>query len=217
MNTHREGLKILNSIAIIFCLIIVGLRWWVGANWILWTVTGILLLLYIFIMYFFRVPKRIPVIDEHAIIAPADGTIIIIEETEETEYLKTRCKKVSIFMSIFNVHINWFPIGGVIEYFNYHPGKYLVAKYPKASENNERTTVVVNHNGTKVLFRQIAGLIARRIVYYSKEGIEVRQGQESGFIKFGSRVDIFLPPDAEVNVRLGQKVTGTQTVIARLK
>jgi len=216
IKTHREGQFILNFTAVLFLIIAAAIRWLCGVGLVLWIVMAVLLILYIFVMCFFRVPKRVPVLEENAIIAPADGTIVIVKETVENEYLKDKCMQVSIFMSVFNVHINWFPISGVVEYFRYHRGKYLVAYHEKSSEKNERTTVVVNHKGTRILFRQIAGLIARRIVCYAKEGKIAEQGAEYGFIKFGSRIDIFLPLDATINVKEGEKVKGTQTVIAQL-
>ncbi len=217
MKTHREGQTILNYTAIFFLAILALTRWCCGTGWLLWSVFIALLLLYLFVMRFFRVPTRIPVQRDNAIIAPADGTIVIIKEVEENEYFKDRRMQVSIFMSVFNVHINWFPIGGIVEYFRHHQGKYLVAYHEKSSEKNERTTIVVNHNGTKILFRQIAGLIARRIVCYAKEGAQVEQGTETGFIKFGSRIDLFLPLDADIKVKIGEKTVGTQTIIAELK
>lgn len=216
LKTHREGQYILNFTAVLFLIIAAAVRWLCGVNWILWSVMIALLILYIFVMCFFRVPKRIPVLEDDAVTAPADGTIVIVKETEENEFFKDKRLQVSIFMSVFNVHINWFPISGIVEYFRYHRGKYLVAYYEKSSENNERTTIVVNHKGTRILFRQIAGLIARRIVCYAKEGQAAQQGTETGFIKFGSRIDLFLPLDAAVNVKVGDKVKGTRTVIARL-
>ena len=217
MKTHREGYKLLNITTILFLLIMVALRWWIGIAWLLWLGGATLIVIYFMMMYFFRVPARTPVSDDKAVIAPADGTVVIIEETEENEYLKCKCIQVSIFMSIFNVHINWFPVSGTVEYQRHHHGKYMVAWHPKSSEKNERTTIVVNHHGKKILFRQIAGYIARRIVCYAKEGMPVEQGKETGFIKFGSRVDLFLPVDAAINVKLGDKVKGTQTVIARIE
>ena len=217
MKTHREGYILLNITAVLFLLIMLALRWWIGIAWLLWAGGGALIVVYFMMMCFFRVPSRKPVADDNAVIAPADGTIVIIEETEENEYLKCRCMQVSVFMSIFNVHINWFPVSGTVEYRRHHHGKYMVAWHPKSSEKNERTTIVVNHHGKKILFRQIAGYIARRIVCYAEEGMQVEQGQETGFIKFGSRVDLFLPLDAKINVKLGDKVKGTQTVIARIE
>ncbi len=217
MKIHKEGKVIVRNTAII-CVVILGLcAWLVGFNWILAAMAVVLIGLFLFVCRFFRVPQRTPVVDPGAVIAPADGTIVIIQETDEPEYLKTQCRQVSIFMSIYNVHINWFPVKGTVEFYRYHPGKYLVAWHPKSSTKNERTTVVVNTNGTKILFRQIAGFLARRIVCYAAEGKQVEQGMQTGFIKFGSRVDLFLPLDAEICVKEGDKVTGSQTAIARLK
>ncbi|MCL2097583.1 MAG: phosphatidylserine decarboxylase family protein [Bacteroidales bacterium] len=213
---HREGQYILNFTAVLFLIIAAAVRWFCGVGWPLWSVMIGLLILYLFVLCFFRVPKRIPVLDDNAVIAPADGTIVIVKETEENEFFKDKRLQVSIFMSVFNVHINWFPIDGIVEYFRHHQGKYLVAYREKSSEDNERTTIVVNHNGVRVLFRQIAGLIARRIVCYAKEGQSAQQGTEFGFIKFGSRVDIFLPLGTTINVKEGDKVKGRQTVIAIL-
>lgn len=158
------------------------------------------------------------VTDDQKVICPADGKVVVIEETEESEYFKDKRLQVSIFMSPVNVHVNRNPVAGVVRYFKYHPGKYLVAWDPKSSTDNERTTVVVeNKLGIPVLFRQIAGALARRIVWYVKEGDEVKQGDQFGFIKFGSRVDVFLPPGTEVNVSLGQVVKGGITVLATFK
>src|SRR5690606_33133492 len=151
------------------------------------------------------------------VLAPADGKVVVIEETEETEYFKARRKQISIFMSPVNVHVNRSPVSGTVSFFKYHPGKYLVAWHPKSSTENERTTVAVRtENGVEVLFRQIAGALARRIKWYVQEGQTIEQGQEFGFIKFGSRVDIFLPLDAVVKVQVGDITKGGRTVIAEL-
>ncbi|HEY0979105.1 MAG TPA: phosphatidylserine decarboxylase family protein, partial [Flavobacteriales bacterium] len=170
------------------------------------------------VLWFFRVPTRTPVTDTHAIVSPCDGKVVVIEEVEETEYFKDRRVQVSIFMSPLNVHINYNPIGGTTSYYKYHPGKYLVAWHPKSSTENERSTVVVKHpmHG-EVLFRQIAGALARRIVTYSRAGQPAEQGREFGFIKFGSRVDLLLPKSAVVDVRIGDMVQGSTTVIGRFK
>jgi phosphatidylserine decarboxylase len=154
---------------------------------------------------------------ENQIICPADGKVVVIEEAQENEYFKDKRLQISVFMSPINVHVNRNPISGIVKFFKYHPGKYLVAWDPKSSTDNERTTVVVeNSNGVPVLFRQIAGALARRIVWYVKEGDQVEQGKEFGFIKFGSRVDVFLPVGTQVNVNLGDKVKGGVTVLATL-
>ncbi len=175
-------------------------------------------LLFLLILQFFRSPYRNLLLHEDLIIAPADGKVVVIEEVEEPEYFTDKRKQISIFMSPINVHITRNPVSGIVKYFKYHPGNYFVAWHPKSSTQNERTTVVVESSaGPEVLFRQIAGAMARRIVWYVKEGDEVSQGEEFGFIKFGSRVDIFMPLDTAIKVELGQKTKGGQTVIAQLK
>lgn len=170
----------------------------------------------VLILQFFRNPRRKLSIDDTTVVAPVDGKVVVIEEVEENEFFKGKRRQVSIFMSPINVHVTRFPIGGQIVYSKYHPGKYLVAWHPKASEENERTTVVVKNDsfGT-ILYRQIAGALAKRIVNYAVEGNSASQGADSGFIKFGSRVDVFLPLDAEITVTLNQKVKGGIDVIAR--
>jgi phosphatidylserine decarboxylase len=175
------------------------------------------LIFYLLFLQFFRNPSFEITRNEKQVLAPADGKVVVIEETEETEYLKSRRKQISIFMSPVNVHVNRMPVGGLISYFKYHPGKYLVAWHPKSSTENERTTVVTKmKNGTEILFRQIAGALARRIKWYVREGQPIEQGEEFGFIKFGSRVDVFLPLDAKINVAIGDVTKGGRTVIAEL-
>lgn len=172
-------------------------------------------LLLVIVLQFFRNPARKTVANDNHIIAPADGKVVVIEEVEDSEYFKDRRLQISIFMSPINVHVNRFPISGLVKYVKYHAGLYLVAWHPKSSTENERTTIVVEHkSGKSVLFRQIAGALARRIVYYCKEGNKAVQGAEFGFIKFGSRVDILLPIGTKVNVALNQKVRGGETVMA---
>ncbi len=172
----------------------------------------------LFVMMFFRNPKRRLFVEEGAVIAPADGKVVVIEETMEGEYFKDRRLQISIFMSVKNVHVNRTPISGQVKYFKYHPGKYLLAWNPKSSVANERTTFVIEDedDNVEILMRQIAGTVARRIKFYVEEGDEVTQGSEVGFIKFGSRVDLFLPLDSRVEVNIGEKVKGGQTVIARV-
>ena len=170
-----------------------------------------------FVAYFFRHPRRITTENEQFIIAPADGKVVVIEEVVENEYFKDKRIQVSIFMSPANVHVNRVPVKGVVDYIKYHPGKFLVAWHPKSSEENERNTVVIKNNKNTILLRQIAGVLARRIVNYLKTGDAVEQGDEFGFIKFGSRVDMFLPMNAIVMVDLNDKVKGGQTIIARLE
>jgi len=176
------------------------------------------LVFFILILQFFRNPKRHTHSNTKQALSPVDGKVVVIEEVEETEVFKDRRIQVSVFMSPINVHVTRYPISGNITYSKYHPGKYLVAWHPKASEENERTTVVVeNENFGKVLYRQIAGALARRIVNYAKINTSVEQGSDSGFIKFGSRVDLFLPLDAEIKVELNQKVRGGESIIAQIK
>jgi phosphatidylserine decarboxylase len=173
--------------------------------------------LMVMILQFFRKPDRETITDLNLIIAPADGKVVVIEETFEGEYLNEKRKQISIFMSPLNVHINFNPISGIVTYFKYHSGKYLVAWHPKSSTENERTTIVVKHpKGTEILFRQIAGAMARRICWYVDKGQTVKQGAEFGFIKFGSRVDIYVPIDAEVLVNIDDETIGGQTPIVRL-
>ena len=178
----------------------------------------LLLLFWFFIVAFFREPRRVRIHDADLVFSPCDGRVVVTEVVSEDEYLKEEMLQISIFMSITNVHMNWVPVGGEVEYFKYHPGRFLVAWHPKSSTENERTTTVVRMaSGRKVLFRQIAGLIARRIVSYARVGEVAGQNTQCGFIKFGSRVDVYLPLGTEVLVKLGDKVTGSQTPIARLK
>ncbi len=188
------------------------------ANTLAVSLAGIVcFVLFILVVQFFRIPTRVLTQGERQVIAPADGTIVVIEETVESEYFKAPRRQVSIFMSPLNVHVNRNPVSGVVNYFRYYPGKYLVAWHPKSSTENERTTVVVQlANGVEVLLRQIAGAMARRIVWYVREGEAVKQGDELGFIKFGSRVDVFLPLDAEIKVKIGDKMQGGVTVLAEL-
>lgn len=216
MKFHKEGYTSL-AIVVLFIFIINAIAHYYNAGpivkWIIYIASAFLL---ITIIQFFRSPKKTIQLDEGVILCTADGKVVVIEETEETEYLKDRRIQVSIFMSPVNVHVNRNPISGIVTFFKYHPGKFLVAWHPKSSTDNERTTVVVkNKSGVEVLFRQIAGAMARRIVWYVKEGQDVQQGEEFGFIKFGSRVDLFLPLDAKINVNIGDKVTGGKTIIAR--
>jgi phosphatidylserine decarboxylase len=216
MKTHKEGRFILLSSLLGFILI--SLITWkiIGLNGLYISIL-VVIPIYIFLLRFFRVPTRQHIINPNAVISPCDGTIVAIEEVEEPENLKGKCIQVSIFMSVWNVHINWYPVMGRVAYYKYHPGKFLVAWHPKSSTENERTTVTIERpDGVKVLLRQIAGLLARRIICYSHEGEQAAQGKELGFIKFGSRVDLFLPLNSDIKVNLKQKVTGTQTVIAEI-
>ncbi|PKO99247.1 MAG: phosphatidylserine decarboxylase family protein [Bacteroidetes bacterium HGW-Bacteroidetes-8] len=216
MRIHKEGYKIIFNSFIILTAVVALFFIFGGLSISSYIAAAAGAVLFFFLLRFFRFPVRLPKYDESSVFAPADGTIVEVREVYENEYLKCETIQVSIFMSVFNVHINWFPIKGVVDYFKYHPGDYLVAMHPKSSEKNERTTVVINKNGTKILMRQIAGLLARRIVCYAVEGSQVAQGDQVGFIKFGSRVDLFLPLDSRVQVTRGQKVKGCNTIIAKL-
>lgn len=219
MKIHREGFLIL----LITGLLLFGInyaagKYWPNASIITTALLIVSLVFYIIVLQFFRNPGRNTVANEQHVIAPADGKVVVIEEVVESEFYKDRRIQVSIFMSPFNVHVNRVPITGNIEYFRYHPGKYLVAWHPKSSTENERTTVVVSNGpGKTVLFRQIAGALARRIRWYIKEGQNMQQGQEMGFIKFGSRVDLYLPLGTEINVKINDTVRGGETVIAIFK
>lgn len=219
MTIHKEGYtSIALTVLVIFILNAFTHYYASDKQWLLWIVYIFSFALFIIVLQFFRHPKRVTSINDQQVICPADGKVVVIEETVETEYFKDKRLQVSIFMSPVNVHVNRNPVSGVVQYFKYHPGKYLVAWDPKSSTDNERTTVVVeNKLGVQVLFRQIAGALARRIVWYVKEGDEVKQGEQFGFIKFGSRVDVFLPVGTPVNVNLGEVVKGGITVLATFK
>jgi phosphatidylserine decarboxylase len=214
---HREGTNIL--LITLVLLVLLGFGFIKGLHMPRWgsiTLGIALVIFYAWMLYFFRNPTRNIIPHAEAILSPADGKIVAIERVYESEYMQTDCIQVSIFMSPFNVHVNRSPIAGDIQYFKYHPGKYLVAFHPKSSTKNERTTVVVKRqDGLQILFRQIAGFVARRIVFYPKEGDRLNQGDEVGFIKFGSRLDVFLPLDAKIEVSLGEKVKGGLTVLAK--
>lgn len=218
MTIHKEGYTTI-AISLLFIFIINAVIDYKFADitWLRWLVYIFSALLFLTVLQFFRNPRRNFTMHNNQIICPADGKVVVIEETEEGEYFKDKRLQVSIFMSPVNVHINRNPISGVVRFFKYHPGKYLAAWNPKSSTENERTTVVVEHeNGTPVLFRQIAGALARRIVWYVKEGDAVEQSKEFGFIKFGSRVDVFLPIGTKINLELNQVVKGGITVLGEL-
>ena len=219
MTIHKEGYGIILGTAVAVLASNLLVRQFFGdITWLtgLWLVVS--LGFFLAIVQFFRKPTRTTSINPKHIIAPCDGKVVVIEEVVETEYFKGPRRQISIFMSPLNVHINWNPIAGVVQYFKYHKGKYLVAWHPKSSTENERTTTVLKTpSGVEILFRQVAGAVAKRIVWYVKEGQQVAQGSEMGFIKFGSRVDIYLPLDAQINVNLEDKTTGGQTVLAILK
>jgi len=214
---HKEGFKIILISTFALSIGIILIENFIEINWLNKLLAIILLVFYILILQFFRNPKRNTVINNHNIIAPVDGKVVVIEEVFEKEYFKDKRIQVSIFMSPINVHVTRYPISGKIKYSKYHPGKYLVAWHPKASEQNERTTIVIeNEKIGEILYRQIAGALAKRIVNYAKPSENAIQGEDAGFIKFGSRVDLFLPLDAKINVKLNDKVRGAEKIIASL-
>lgn len=212
---HKEGYKIITAATIIAALLFLCIDQFITISWLNTLLLVTVLILFILILQFFRNPKRETIENLDQIIAPVDGKVVVIEEVQENEFFKDKRRQVSIFMSPLNVHVTRYPISGKIHYSKYHPGKYLVAWHPKASEENERTTIVVeNKNVGKILYRQIAGALAKRIVNYAVVNDQAKQGDDAGFIKFGSRVDIFLPLDMKINVALNDKAIGGETVIA---
>ncbi len=215
---HREGIKI--SVAVFVVLFVINFLVFLlaGTTLLLWLVLSPSLLFMIFILRFFRNPGRTANFSPGFVYAPADGKVVVVEETGEQEYFGDKRIQVSIFMSVWNIHINWYPMEGLLSYYKFHPGKYLMARHPKSSTDNERNTVVIkNKEGIEILVRQIAGVVARRIISYARAGTNVSEGDEIGFIRFGSRVDLFLPPDSKILVQPGQKVNGLTTVLAELK
>ncbi|MDR6846051.1 phosphatidylserine decarboxylase family protein [Flavobacterium granuli] len=212
---HKEGTQSILLGTIFTAVVCLASDYFIQTDWIKMTIEIAALLLLIIILQFFRNPKRTVEINENHIIAPVDGKVVVIEEVFEAEYFKDKRIQVSIFMSPINVHVTRYALSGIVKFSKYHPGKFLVAWHPKASEENERTTVVVeNKTFGAILYRQIAGALARRIVNYAQEGMQVVQGTDAGFIKFGSRVDIFLPIGTPINVVLDQKAIGGKTIIA---
>lgn len=217
MTIHREGYKMIALCTILFGAVNILSFYFISfdlplLSWIIFLAT---LGLLIFIISFFRIPKRLLTVQENAVVAPADGTVVAIEEVQADEYFTDRRIQVSIFMSPLNVHVNRNPVSGEVAYNQYHKGKYLVAWHPKSSTENERHTVVYRKEGKEILVKQIAGALAKRIINYLHPGQKVEQAAEMGFIKFGSRVDVLLPLDAKVEVKIGDKPKGGVTVIAR--
>ncbi|MDN6280469.1 MAG: phosphatidylserine decarboxylase family protein [Psychroflexus sp.] len=214
---HKEGHKILLGSLIGFILIVLISNSFVTHAYVRYGIFITCFVLFILIAQFFRNPKRQPAHDEHFIVSPVDGKIVAIEEVHEPEFFKEKRLLISVFMSPINVHVTRYPVSGEVVYSKYHPGKYLVAWHPKSSESNERTTVVIkSQNFGDVLFRQIAGAMARRIVNYAEIGHYAKQGTDSGFIKFGSRVDVYLPLQTQVKVKMGDKVKGAESLIAEI-
>lgn len=221
MTIHREGYLIILIATLILGAIQVGnyfLYLWLDWLWLFILLSlGVLVMEYL-VIQFFRVPKRNPVFSDKDILCPADGKVVVIEEITESEYFQDRRVQISIFMSPLNVHANYHPISGLVKYVKYHPGLFLVAWHPKSSTDNERTTVVTEHaNGQEVLFRQIAGAVARRICYYVRPEQKVTTAEEFGFIKFGSRIDVIVPLDATLHVKIGDVVKGRITKLGELQ
>ncbi len=221
MTIHREGYKYITIATILFAVLaFLNFKFIYGDSMlcqvIYWVLQTAFFLLWFWVLWFFRIPSRTYTVGENLIVAPADGKVVVIEETEEPEYFKDKRLQVSIFMSPLNVHVNRSPIKGLIKYVKYHPGKYLVAWHPKSSTENERTTVVVGNSQVTLLMRQIAGALARRICYYVKDGQTIDQNAEFGFIRFGSRVDIYFPVGTKIDVEIGQHVKGGQTILAKI-
>ena len=212
---HKEGFKIILVTALIMVSGLLLIDNFIANYWLQKSLMILLLIGFILVLQFFRDPKRNTIINDGQIIAPADGKVVVIEEVLEKEYFKDKRRQISIFMSPLNVHVTRYPISGRVKYSKYHPGKYLVAWHPKSSEENERTTIVVeNSSSGEILYRQIAGAVARRIVNYAKTDQNVIQGEDAGFIKFGSRIDIFVPLDMKIEVNLNQKTKGGETILA---
>lgn len=216
MTINREGYGIIfwTALAVAVVDIVAGLLLPSLFFWIIFIAAKIF---FIFIVAFFREPSRPFVQNDELVYAPADGVVVVCEEVFEKEFVEQKRVQLSVFMSPANVHVNWYPVGGVVKYFKYHEGKYMVAWHPKSSEDNERTTTVVNTGKHDILFRQVAGAVARRIVSYPVVGETVQQNTKFGFIKFGSRIDVMLPVGTEILVHIGDKVVGSQTPLARLK
>lgn len=220
MKINKEGYRII-AVSGVCCAAIWALIYYMlevqERSWLMILLTALLVLFWFFIVSFFREPRRVKIHDADLVFSPCDGRVVVTEVVQDDEYFHGKRLQVSIFMSVTNVHINWFPVGGIVRYFKYHPGRFLVAWHPKSSSENERTTTVVETDkGVEVMFRQIAGVVARRIVSYVKVGEHVVQNDKCGFIKFGSRIDILLPEDAKLLVEIGDGVVGTQTTIARI-
>ena len=219
MKVHKEGTGLLLTLFTIFFVVDVALYHTVGRGWVFYTTTFVTTVLFLLVLNFFRSPfRRFPFDSEGLVIAPADGTIVAIEEVMENEILHRECLQISIFMSVFNVHANWYPVDGVVKHVDHHNGKFMKAWLPKASTENERSMVVIETpEGHTVMACQIAGAIARRIVTYAEVGEDCYIDEHMGFIKFGSRVDVYLPLGTEVCVKMGQATVGNETVIAKLK
>jgi len=218
MKIHKQGHKVILFIFIVYVVIVFSVFNYINNLIIPLLLVIIFSFFLLLIIWFFRVPRRVMTNDENLIYSPADGKIVVIEETREQEYFRDKRIQISVFMSPLNVHVNYYPISGTVDYFKYHEGKYLVAWHPKSSAENERAAVVLrNKKNISIMVRQIAGAVARRILTNAAEGDVVKQGEEMGFISFGSRVDILLPPGIKILTSLNSKVRGKKTVIARFE
>ena len=218
MYIHKKGYGVISTVIIIAAIIVASAFLLIPLKWLQIAIAAFCSAIVVWAFTFFRVPtNRTTTVEENAVVSAADGEVVVIEEVEETEYFHDKRIQISIFMSAYNVHVNWFPMNGVVSYYKYHPGKKLFAINPKSSELNERNTLVVkDEQGREVLFRQIAGVMARRIICHVDKGATAKVGEEFGLIRFGSRVDFFLPIDSEVKVKIGDKVKGKITVLAHL-
>ncbi len=214
---HKEGKKTILFTIILLVIINTASFIIIEYEIVFWGLLLFSFILLFIIVQFFRNPNRKPELNKNSILSPADGKVVVIERTIESEYFKDERLMISVFMSLWNVHVNRYPVSGSVCYFKYHKGKYLIARNPKSSLENERTTVVIEDRDHKILFRQIAGIVARRIVWYMKPGDEVIQGSQCGFIKFGSRVDLFLPVDTNLHIQIGDTVKAGKTVLADYK
>ena len=219
MKLHREGFSIL--LISLFISIVIGITNYLflstECQWVFISIEALNVVILFLIVQFFRIPNRFKNYESDQIVCPADGEVVVIEETLETEYFNDKRIQISIFMSPLNVHANYYPINGTVCYQKYHPGKFLVAWHPKSSTENERTTMVIKTaDGTEILVRQIAGAMARRICYYNEIGSVAKQGEEFGFIKFGSRIDVFLPLNTSLSIEIGEKVQGKLSILGKL-
>ncbi len=216
MTLSKEGRTIMLSAAAI-AVAVTAVAFMFMPLYLSWAVAVLAVIFILFIVRFFRLPAEMRLSDDDKVFSPAYGKVVVVERTYEEEYFKCDMMQVSVFMSIWDIHANWFPVGGIVRYFRHHHGKYMVAWHPKSSTDNERTTTVIESEHATVMFRQVAGILAKRIVSYAEEGHRYAQNERCGFIKFGSRLDIFLPLSAEITVRIGDKVEGARSVIARFK
>ena len=217
MKLHKAGYHLLIKLFLLLFIFNGALYFAIPNKCVVIIIASVSLVLYLLSINFFRFPNRAITVDDNIILAPADGKVVVIEEVYEPEYFKEKRLQVSIFMNVFNVHINWFPVNGIVSFYKHHKGKYMAAYLPKSSTENERSTIVIKTNkGPEILMRQIAGALARRIVSYTPVGALASQKEHAGFIKFGSRVDLYLPLGTKIDVELEQKTVGSQTIIGRL-